>query len=130
MPKYICSICEIANDPVEYSMRQIGLRWYHNICIEKVVSFILKRFEIGIDSSFKVTKFQPADQDELIERLSAIEHEQWVEWSQSIANSEMISDDRLTRWEKLWRDYSSLTEEEKDQDRKYAKKVIDQLGFF
>lgn len=59
------------------------------------------------------------------EKLAEIEHEQWVDWSKTIAHNENISSERLKRWMKLWVPYSELTEEQKDQDRVWADKVIE-----
>lgn len=61
---------------------------------------------------------------ELREKLAELEHEQWIAWSKSIAEDCAIGSERRERWEKLWRPYSELTEEEKDQDRKWADKVL------
>lgn len=61
------------------------------------------------------------------EILAELEHDQWVEWSQAIFASENISEERHKRWSKLWVPYGELTEEEKDQDRKYADRVIEVL---
>lgn len=58
------------------------------------------------------------------ETLAELEHEQWVEWSKNIAASETISLERAERWKKLWKPYAELSEAEKDQDRKYADKII------
>lgn len=62
---------------------------------------------------------------ELIEKIAALEHEQWIAWSQDIASTESINKIRLSRWQKLWRDYEDLTEEEKDLDRIWANKVVE-----
>jgi hypothetical protein len=62
------------------------------------------------------------------EKLSALEHDQWVQWSQQIAKTENISADRLARWKKLWVPYSQLSESYKDDDRKWADKVIKIIG--
>lgn len=58
------------------------------------------------------------------EELAELEHEQWIKWSKSIAENEDISFERFARWQKLWCSYSQLTEEEKDQDREWADKVL------
>lgn len=65
--------------------------------------------------------------DPVVEALAAIEHEQWVQWSQEIAATEMISDERRERWKRLWVPYDQLSEEDKTSDREYACKVIDRL---
>lgn len=61
---------------------------------------------------------------EIREKLADLEHEQWNAWSSSLASVEKLTPERLERWKKLWRPYLSLTEEEKDQDRKWADKVL------
>jgi len=61
----------------------------------------------------------------LVEKLAELEHEQWMEWSKHIAGRESISEGRYQRWCKQWIPYKDLTEEEKEQDRKYARKVLE-----
>ncbi|WP_177209077.1 hypothetical protein [Natronobacterium haloterrestre] len=63
----------------------------------------------------------------LRERLAALEHRQWMEWSQHLAAEEDLSDDRLKRWESLWIPYAELSEEMKDHDREWADKVLDEV---
>jgi hypothetical protein len=58
------------------------------------------------------------------EALAELEHEQWMKWSLDIVTVEKISPERLLRWNDLWIPYNMLTEEEKDQDRIWADKVI------
>jgi alpha-amylase/alpha-mannosidase (GH57 family) len=81
----------------------------------------------------------------LLEKLAAIEHEQWCEWSKSISKDlrgllnlcpiESLSGDdmtlildnldRLDRWGNiLWKPYDELSEEMKEEDREYARKVL------
>ena len=61
---------------------------------------------------------------ELLEALAKLEHEQWVEWSRNISVTEELSKKRLRRWEKLWCDYNTLSERQKESDRVYARKVM------
>ncbi|KKL27957.1 hypothetical protein LCGC14_2379970 [marine sediment metagenome] len=68
------------------------------------------------------------DKEKAIELLAAIEHEQWIEWAKSIAKSEKLSPERVKRWEKLYVPYDELTEESKEQDRVYARKVLKVLN--
>jgi hypothetical protein len=63
--------------------------------------------------------------NELLEKLSNLEHEQWVKWSKTIAKTETISDERVLRWADCWVPYSDLSEEMKDHDRKWAHKSLD-----
>jgi hypothetical protein len=54
--------------------------------------------------------------------LAAIEHDQWIFWSKAVSNE--VSPERRARWEKLWIPYAELTEEQKEQDREWARKVF------
>ncbi len=67
------------------------------------------------------------NEKEAIEVLASIEHDQWVEWAKSLAENEKLSSDRIKRWKKLYVPYSELSEESKEQDRVYARKVISAL---
>lgn len=60
---------------------------------------------------------------ELLEELSEIEHDQWVEWSKAVGTE--VSEDRKKRWKKYWIPYEDLPEDVKEQDRVYARKVLD-----
>jgi len=62
---------------------------------------------------------------QLKEFLADMEHQQWIYWSKDIASKEKLSDGRLQKWRKLWKPYKKLTFEEKEQDRKWADKVLD-----
>ena len=64
---------------------------------------------------------------ELLEKLSDLEHEQWMHWSKSIVNNERISEDRMDKFAGLWINYSKLKEEDKEKDRKFARLVIKEL---
>jgi len=61
---------------------------------------------------------------QLLEKLAALEHEQWIAWSKSIAREEQISPERYGRWFELWIPYEDLTEEQKERDRVWARKVL------
>lgn len=60
--------------------------------------------------------------DELVEKLAELEHDQWIEWSKSVAGE--VSESRLARWELYWVPYSELSEAVKEQDRIWARKVL------
>jgi hypothetical protein len=60
----------------------------------------------------------------LHEVIAELEHEQWIAWSQDIANTESISPARLARWKSLWVPYDTLSEAEKDQDRVWADRIV------
>lgn len=65
---------------------------------------------------------------QIIEELAELEHEQWIEFSQEIARTETISEERLKRWKQQWKPYNKLTEAEKEPDRKYARKILKIIG--
>ena len=67
------------------------------------------------------------EKQKIREALAEIEHQQWEDWSRNLVTTEKLSPERVMRWNKLWRPYNTLTEEEKDQDRKYADKVLSTL---
>ena len=81
-----------------------------------------------------------------LEKLAEAEHVQWCEWA-SVLSEELSSlveiidkhcddlseeeqafvlnvKDRLDRWDNYMVDYSQLSEEDKDKDRVYARKII------
>ncbi len=60
----------------------------------------------------------------LREALAALEHDQWREWSETVALSEQLSPTRAARWRERWIGYECLSEEDKDLDRAYADRVI------
>lgn len=84
-------------------------------------------------------------EEEMIEELSSIEHDQWINWSKSVAEGiakliELVDEDklssedlefietqkaRLARWESYWIPYDDLAEETKEQDREYARKSME-----
>jgi hypothetical protein len=58
-----------------------------------------------------------------VERLAAIEHDQWIEWSKTIAR-EGLTPERIARWERYWVPYADLDEATKEHDRKWARLVL------
>lgn len=62
---------------------------------------------------------------ETIEELSDLEHRQWMHWSKYVAENYDIPEELEEKWEKSWKPYEELSEEMKDKDRKWARKVID-----
>lgn len=91
----------------------------------KVMNFIRQQKE----KSFAEGKREAVEEiKRKIEVLAEIEHDQWWKWSLSLRNTETISPERLERWRKLWVPYSQLAEEEKEQDRIWARKVLSALS--
>lgn len=68
--------------------------------------------------------------EKLIEQLAELEHDQWVSWSRSVweRNGGHITSDLYKHWEKNWIPYSELSEEEKEKDRKWARKTLKIIG--
>jgi hypothetical protein len=62
----------------------------------------------------------------LLERLAELEHEQWVAWSREVADE--VAPERRRRWHEFWVDYSELPEQIKEQDRVWARKVLELLS--
>ncbi len=63
-----------------------------------------------------------ATEAELIEALAELEHEQWQHWSQAIAAS--VPPPTRMRWEASWQPYASMTDDLKELDRIWARKVV------
>lgn len=63
---------------------------------------------------------------ELLEKLAALEHAQWISWSRAVA--EEVSAERVERWRNFWVPYEDLPEEVKQLDRVWAEQVIRILG--
>lgn len=61
----------------------------------------------------------------LLEKLSALEHEQWIEWAKSIRSTELLTYDRQKRWDRYMVPYDQLDENIKEHYRKWARKVLD-----
>lgn len=67
-----------------------------------------------------------SNNNDLLEKLAEAEHDQWIEWSKAIASE--VSESRRKRWEKLWIPYQDLSEDMKEEDRKYARKILNLLS--
>jgi hypothetical protein len=65
----------------------------------------------------------------LLEKLAALEHDQWIAWAQSIIETEPdISEERRARWQQYFVPYENLTDEVKEHDRVWARKVIEVIN--
>jgi hypothetical protein len=65
---------------------------------------------------------QPKPTDDLVEALAEIEHEQWMHWSQTVAVN--VPDATRDKWQRSWVNYADLTDELKEADRVWARKVV------
>jgi hypothetical protein len=62
----------------------------------------------------------------LLERLAALEHEQWAAWTQHFLSNQ--TPESLERWKRqVAATYEELSESDKDADRAWAKKVLELL---
>jgi hypothetical protein len=57
----------------------------------------------------------------LLERISEQVHDAWTEWTKQIQRR--VKPVWRERWRELWVPYDELSEEEKDKDRKFARKI-------
>ena len=69
-------------------------------------------------------------EEELLEKIAELEHNQWWEWSKNLATKENLSKEKIDSWGDLWTFYKFLPENSKEQDRVYARKVIVLLNEF
>ena len=63
--------------------------------------------------------------NELIEALAEIEHAQWMHWSQAVAAN--VTAATRDKWRRSWVDYAELSDELKEADRVWARKVVSLL---
>ena len=61
----------------------------------------------------------------LVERLAALEHRQWMHWSQHVAENHDIPNGLREKWESNWRPYDELPEATKESDRKWARQAAE-----
>jgi len=63
--------------------------------------------------------------EEVLEHLAELEHEQWMAWAKSLYASEpLLSTERRERWHDCFIPYAELSEEMKEHDRVWARKVL------
>jgi hypothetical protein len=63
--------------------------------------------------------------DDLLERLAELEHGQWAAWTREVSGE--VAPDRRRRWEAFFCPYAELPEGAKEQDRLWARRVLDLL---
>lgn len=59
-----------------------------------------------------------------VERVAAVEHDQWWAWAAKILQEENISPERVDRWLKCMVPYALLTEDQKEHDREWARLAL------
>ena len=59
-----------------------------------------------------------------LEELAELEHIQWAHWTRYMLNN--LTPENIERWKRqIDTPYEELSEEEKNSDRKWARKVLD-----
>ena len=67
------------------------------------------------------------DIDNLIEKLAALEHEQWAHWTRYMLDN--LTPENVQRWRRqIETPYKDLSEKEKESDRVWARKVMELTG--
>ncbi len=62
--------------------------------------------------------------EELLEKVAALEHEQWSHWTEYMLDN--LTPENIERWRRQIKiDYSDLTRKEQESDIVWAKKVVD-----
>jgi hypothetical protein len=59
----------------------------------------------------------------ILEQLAELEHEQWMSWAKAVWDE--VSQERRNKWSPLMVPYRDLTQDAKEQDRKWARKALD-----
>jgi len=65
---------------------------------------------------------------DLHERLSALDHEQWMHWSKALARNAWLPHEVERRWKTMWVPYEDLPEEIKNSDREWADRAFRIMG--
>lgn len=66
----------------------------------------------------------------LRDRLAKLEHQQWMYWTEYLMENHDLPEELEEKWEAKHIPYEELSEEEKDKDRKWGDKVLDELQEF
>jgi len=65
------------------------------------------------------------NEQQLLEELSRLEHEQWMTWAQHILETENISKSTRNRWQQYFAPYDQLPEDIKELDKPFAQKSLE-----
>lgn len=57
--RYRCSICLTANDPDVFSMRKIKGKWYHTICLDHALYYLIDNFEFRLNEKLDFVGCKP-----------------------------------------------------------------------
>lgn len=67
------------------------------------------------------------NKEKFIEILADLEHEQWMHWAKAMIQEGQVSKEKQEQWEKLFVPYKQLSEEAKEHDRFFARKIYQKL---
>lgn len=103
---------------MSFSVWSIGL-----ICFVVGVFIGMYTAALLIANKYRVIVY---DEDELIDRLADLEHEQWAHWTTYMMAH--MTEANTSRWKvQAQKPYSQLSETDKEKDRKWARKVLEVL---
>lgn len=64
---------------------------------------------------------------DMLERLAALEHEQWAQWTRHMLDN--LTPENIERWRRqIATPYADLSEAEKEADRFWARKIVGVVG--
>lgn len=63
-------------------------------------------------------------QEDLLEQLAELEHQQWMSWAKHLMATEQLATATVKRWQSYFVPYAQLPEDIKELDRNYARKVL------
>jgi len=61
---------------------------------------------------------------DLREKLSALEHKRWLDWSVNLTKTEKVTRPTIERWKTMWISYYNLDEEHKEKNRFWADRIL------
>ena len=110
--------------------------FYEIITLKSVLS-ILRKAQTSDDEEYQTmlavmaeeikreSLLVPIFENELIERLSEIEHEQWASWAKVVVDE--VAPERRERWARCFTQYKNLPDSLKAMDRIWATKVLESV---
>ena len=66
----------------------------------------------------------PNPDAQAVEKLAAIEYDQWIAWATRLLDTEKISEDRRLRWSCYMVPYDKLPDDVQEHDRVWARKIL------
>lgn len=82
---------------------------------------------IGTYLRFGSTAFMKAKPASIVEWLAELEHEQWMQWSKTVAERGVVDAAQVAKWRADWIPYAQLDDKTKEFDRVWARKALARL---